>query len=150
MNGEPVGSYLFKQVTGLVIGVILASSFDYGGKAYDVVTHAPKCRVTFAKNNSMGYFYDWKIEVNDTNLGSFLVYPKDEVLIDLDTIQRPQRVVEAEPFSPTLDKKMARGVLFSYLDGSEKIELKFQTYSGRFLNHKKVKELGCDDLLLDM
>ena len=47
-------------------------------------------------------------------------------------------------------RRMARGILFTYLDGQEEIDLKFRTYSGDLLKFKKIEEAECSELLQDL
>lgn len=150
MHKEPFDSYLFKQVTGVLIGVVATTALGLGSKLYNQLSKAPVCTVKFSSKNTIGYLYDWTVSVKNKDSGSLLIYPKYDLLIKLESIEKPERVVAAEDVNPSIDRKNTRGIIFRYIDGNEPIDIKFKTYSSKFLDIKNTKEAKCEDLLLDL
>ncbi len=147
MNGEPASSFVFKQIIGFPLGILLATSWGFGTKLYNSFTHQPICKISFKNQNSIGYFYSWTVEIKDKNQGGFLLYPKDDALIRLSSIKRPKRITEAHNVGEHKNGDFSRGVKFIYTQGKEPMRLDFETYSDKLLNIQNTEDATCDDLL---
>lgn len=79
-----------------------------------------------------------------------LVYPKDDLLIKLSSLNRPERVVLLEEINPTIDRTHAKGLVLNYIDGKAIIEVAFKTFSSNFLEIDNTGGATCDDLLVDL
>jgi hypothetical protein len=150
MHGEPIGSFLFKQTTGVLLGAFLATAWGSGTKFYNSLTHQPICKISFKEKNSIGYFYNWSVQIKDKNKGGFLLYPKDDALIKLSSIKRPLRVTEAHKLGEYQNGEFSRGIKFIYTEGTESLQLEFETYSDKLLNIVNTKDAACEDLLSNL
>lgn len=150
MNGEPIMSFLFKQMTGVLLGVFLATVLGFGTKLYNSFTHQPICKISFKEKNSIGYFYNWTVQIKDKNQGGFLLYPKDDALVRLSSIKRPIRMTEAHNVGEYKNGDFSRGIKFIYTEGNEPLQLEFETYSDKQFNIPNTKDATCDDLLSNL
>lgn len=150
MNDEPLPSFLFKQFIGFPLGIILATTWGLGAKIYSSISNQPVCKISSPEKNSLGYFYKWNIQIKDKNQGGFLLYPKDDALIRLSSIQRPLRVTEAHMLGQHKSGDFSRGIKFIYIEGSDALNFSFETYSDKQLNIPNTKDATCEDLLSNL
>lgn len=154
LDGDSVGIFLLKQangaIFGAVIGAIIASAWGFGTKLYNSFTHQPICKISFKEKNSIGYFYNWTVQIKDKNQGGFLLYPKDDALIRLSSIKRPIRMTEAHNVGEYKNGDFSRGIKFIYTEGTEPLRLEFETYSDKQLTIPNTKDATCEDLLSNL
>ncbi len=133
-----------------MIGAGVASAWGFGTKLYNSFTHQPICKISFKEKTSIGYFYNWTVQIKDKNQGGFLLYPKDDALIRLSSIKRPIRVTEAHYVGEYKNGDFSRGIKFIYTEGTETLQLEFETYSDKQLNILNTKDATCEDLLSNL
>lgn len=150
-EGEGLCLFATKQFFGAFIGFLIATGWGSGEKLYSSLSRAPKCKVKFLRSNSLGIKYIWKITVTNSESGSLMIYPKDDVVVDLATIRKADRVIKIIEIDPSNLKKHAKGFALDYLDSEvdKKIEIEFETYSSKKLNVPVIGDASCSDLLLD-
>lgn len=148
MNKEPVCSFIFKGAFSTFIGMFLATSCDFGKHLFKKFGHEPVCHPpSFVSSDSIGIIYEWKIEIKDKDSGFFTIYPRDDVLIFLESITKSERIVGIDLIRPTFDKKKTRGAMFTYRDGADEMIVQFRSYSKQLIQRKNTKEDGCETLL---
>lgn len=155
LDGDSFCLFFFKQVNGALFGAILGAFItfigQFGFKAYNSFTHQPICKISPPEKNSIGYVYKWDVLIKDKNQGGFLLYPKDDALIiHSSIIDRPLRITEAHNIGEHKNGGFSRGIKFIYIEGSEPLRLKFETYSDKQLNISNTKDATCEDLLSNL
>lgn len=147
-NGEGLLIFFLKQLFGAFAGFLIATTWGAGDRLYRAVSKAPECSVKFVSKDSIGYEYKWRISLKDRNAGSMLIYPKDDVLILLKTLERPNRVTSVIEVDPSQDTAHAKGVVLDYIDDGDNVNISFSTFSSKPLSIKNTKDAKCEDLLL--
>lgn len=150
-EGEGICLFATKQFFGAFVGFLIATAWGAGEKLYNSLSRAPTCKVKLLRVNSLGIKYHWKITIKNNESGSLMIYPKDDVVIDLSTIKKPGRVIKIIEIDPSNLKKHAKGIALDYLDSEidKKINIEFETYSPKKLNFPIIGDASCSDLLLD-
>lgn len=147
LNNEPLVPYLVQQVTGALLGFLIAIVFDAGPRLAGRILNEPRCSIGFKDQTSMGFFYDLKIKIPTKESGIFLLYPKHDVLLRLATLKHSNRVMSSEEIEESKDRNEAKGMVLAYIDGEEEISVDVEVFSDQMWPLKNQQEAKCEDLL---
>lgn len=150
LGGEDPKTYLIKQVTGTLIGILVAIALGLPSKVANAFLSTPKCKIKEIFSDKAGLKYEWTVELRDSSKKLVLIYPKVPGDIFVNSIKETndsKRYWTHRLLQATKNNKKTRGIIVELKDGRKNPIMSFSTYNPKPLKLNDSGDLSCGSYL---